>query len=909
MLDFGCMAQDGQRDEFVGNGDAPLHRETLRTTPMMAQYLEIKAANPGLLLFYRMGDFYELFFDDAETASRALGIALTRRGKHHGEDIPMCGVPVRAADEYLQKLIRLGHRVAVCEQMEDPAEARKRGAKAVVERQIVRLVTPGTLTEDSLLDSRRHNYLLSLTRRRGETELAAAWIDISTGEFAAMRGEMGRLAAEIARLEPSEVIFPDSLASDASVNALLRDFGPAATPLPAVRFDGTGAEARLLKYYGVTALDGFGAFSPGEVAAAGALLDYVELTQVGRLPNIRPLRSAADGATMLIDQATRNNLEIVRTLAGERRGSLLDVIDETMTGAGSRLLAAQLSAPLTDVAAIDARLDAVGFVLDNGRLRSALRATLASMPDLDRALARITLGRGGPRDVAALGRGLVLAHDLAALLERETLVGVPQLIAKVRLALEGDSDGIGERIARAFGADLPLQARDGGFIAAGWQAELDAARRLRDDSRNVIAAMQADYAGRTGVKSLKIRHNNVLGYFVEVGQQHVAALKAVGDEFIHRQTVASAMRFTTVELGSLEERIDEAAGRALALELAVFEEFAAALAARAPAIAAIASASAELDVLAALAELAERRSFVRPLVDDGTAFAIVGGRHPVVERALAETAGAAFIANDCSFSTEDGDKRIWIVTGPNMAGKSTFLRQQAVIALLAQMGSFVPAARAHVGIVDRLFSRVGAADDLARGRSTFMVEMVETAAILNQATPRSLVILDEIGRGTSTFDGLSIAWACLEHLHEVNRCRTLFATHFHELTALSAKLDSLGNLTMKVKEWHDEIVFLHEVERGAADRSYGIHVARLAGIPPLVTARAEAVLRLLEKSEQRAGRRELVDDLPLFSRAPPASPKPEPVRERMSTVNPDSLSPREALDLVYELRRMLGSSA
>ncbi|HKQ94323.1 MAG TPA: DNA mismatch repair protein MutS [Aestuariivirgaceae bacterium] len=903
------MAQDGQRDEFVGNGDAPLRRDVLRATPMMAQYLEIKAANPGVLLFYRMGDFYELFFDDAEAASRALGIALTRRGKHLGEDIPMCGVPVRAADEYLQKLIRLGHRVAVCEQMEDPAEARKRGAKAVVERQIVRLVTPGTLTEESLLDPRRHNYLLSVLRRGGQGEFAAAWIDISTGEFAAMRGEPGRLAAEIARLEPSEVIFPDNLATEASLMTLLRELGTASTPLPPARFDVATAEARLLKYYGLAALDGFGAFSPGEVAAAGALLDYVALTQVGRLPNIRPLHGAADGGTMLIDHATRNNLELVRTQSGKRDGSLLAVIDATMTGAGSRQLAGRLSAPLTDAAAIDARLDAVGFLLAGETLRAALREKLKAVPELDRALARITLGRGGPRDVAALGRGLVIARDVAALLERDSLGGMPHIVDAIRSNLSGDADEVGGEIVRAFGPDLPLLARDGGFIAPGWRPQLDAARQLRDDSRKVVAGMQAAYVERTGIRSLKIRHNNVLGYFIEVGQQHVAALKAAGDDFIHRQTVASAMRFTTVELGDLQERIDEAAGRALELEIGIFEEFVAALAARAPAIAATAAALAEIDVLAALAELAARRGFVRPLVDDSTAFTIVGGRHPVVEHALAGTGASTFVANDLSFTTPEGEKRIWIVTGPNMAGKSTFLRQQAVIALLAQMGSFVPAARAHVGIVDRLFSRVGAADDLARGRSTFMVEMVETAAILNQATPRSLVVLDEIGRGTSTFDGLSIAWACLEHLHEVNRSRTLFATHFHELTALSARLDSLGNLTMKVKEWHDEIVFLHEVERGAADRSYGIHVARLAGLPPLVTARAQAVLDLLEKSEQRAGRRELVDDLPLFSRASPPSPKSEPLRDRIAAVNPDALSPREALDLVYELRRMLGPPA
>ena len=909
LLESG-MAQDGQGENFHRRSSGPQGTIVERASPMMAQYLEIKAANPGLLLFYRMGDFYELFFEDAEAASRALGIALTRRGKHLGEDIPMCGVPVRAADEYLQRLIRLGHRVAVCEQTEDPAEARKRGSKSVVQREIVRLVTPGTLTEDSLLDPRRHNYLMALAVHRGGAELAVAWIDISTGEFASASCDRARLAVEAARLEPSEIVLPDLLFEDAALVGGLREIGAALTPLPSARFDSINAEARLKKHYGVAALDGFGTFTRAEIAAAGALLDYVSLTQVGRLPNVGPLRSQAEQGIMIIDAATRANLEITRTLAGSREGSLLGAVDETVTGSGGRLLAARLSAPLTDVAKINDELDAVEMFLADAPLRSKVRTKLKELPDLDRALARLALARGGPRDVAAIGQGLGVARAIgAALANVASLGGPPARVAQAREVLSREV-GIDREIAVALGTELPLLARDGGFIAGGFRADLDAARRLRDDSRKVVAELQSAYVEKTGVRSLKIRHNNMLGYFVEVGQQHAAAVQASGQGgFIHRQTIASAMRFTTVELGDLEQRIVEAADRALQIELEVFDALVASVVAASRAIADAASALAELDVHAALAEIAGARGYVRPIVDDGADFVVTAGRHPVVERALSRSGAGTFVANDCSFSLAEEERRIWIVTGPNMAGKSTFLRQQAIIALLAQAGSFVPATSAHVGVVDRLFSRVGAADDLARGRSTFMVEMVETAAILNQATSRSLVILDEIGRGTSTFDGLSIAWACLEHLHEANRCRALFATHFHELTALSAKLPRLGNLTMKVREWQDEIVFLHEVERGAADRSYGIHVARLAGLPDPVIARAEEVLGLLEKSEQRAGRRELVDDLPLFSAA---APRPGPVRsaleEKLSSIAPDELTPREALDLLYDLRRMLGGA-
>nr|WP_239025074.1 DNA mismatch repair protein MutS [Rhodoligotrophos defluvii] len=888
-------------------------------TPMMAQYLAIKQQHPDCLLFFRMGDFYELFFEDAGNASETLGIALTKRGKHLGEDIPMCGVPVHAAEDYLERLIRAGYRVAVCEQTEDPAEAKKRGAKSVVQRAVVRLVTPGTLTEDSLLESKRHNYLAALTRLRARDELALAWIDISTGDFACCLVTADTLGAEIARLDPGEIVVADSLLADDTLAGTLRLQKAPLTPLPSSRFDSTNAEKRLKAHFAVGALDAFGAFSRAEIAACGALLDYVMLTQVGRAPLIRPPSQRQQSEVMLIDGATRSNLELTRTTGGERRGSLLDSIDRTLTSAGGRLLSDRLAAPLTDPRAINDRLDTVAFFLEFDRMRADIRGQLKAAPDFARALSRLTVGRGGPRDLAAIGAGLRAAAEIRAVLEQDTgLVDKPAELAGIVAVLRRDNGTLADRLAGTLADDLPLNPRDGGFVRPGFVAELDEQLRLRDQSRQVIASLQNRYADETGVRSLKIRHNNVLGYFIEVGAQHGEKLTApaLAGRFIHRQTLANAMRFTTVELADLESQIAKAAERALAIEMAIYDELVAAVTEQAGLIAEIAEALAGLDVSAALAQLAEDERFVRPQVDHSRAFSILQGRHPVVERALRQAGDGAFVPNDCDLSADgqsNAGRHIWLITGPNMAGKSTFLRQNALIAILAQTGSFVPAASAHIGVVDRLFSRVGAADDLARGRSTFMVEMVETATILNQAGERSLVILDEIGRGTATFDGLSIAWACVEHLHEVNRCRALFATHFHELTALADRLGRLANATMKVREYHGELVFLHEVGPGAADRSYGIQVAKLAGLPTAVIDRATEVLRVLEQSEQASSRRELVDDLPLFAAARPVSAVPaqpaqpagpSAVEQVLAEVAPDNLTPREALDVLYRLKSL-----
>jgi DNA mismatch repair protein MutS len=863
-------------------------------SPVMAQYLAVKQSHADHLLFYRMGDFYELFFADAVKAAAALGIALTKRGKHEGEDIPMCGVPVHAAEGYLAKLIRHGFKVAVCEQMEDPAEARKRGSKAVLKREVVRIVTPGTLTEESLLDAHSHNFLAALAE--ASEGLGLAWVDISTGDFAVQPLGAGDLGAALARLSPSEILLPDRLLAREDLASALGDWKARLSPLPSLRFDSEAARRRLEAAFAVKALEGFGSFGRAEIAAAGALVDYLQTTQVGRLPRLAPLRRIAAGAAMEIDAATRRNLELSQSLSGERGQSLLGSIDRTVGAAGARLLASWLAAPLTDPAAIGRRLDMVEALLADARARADLRARLKQAPDVERALSRLLLGRGGPRDLAALGDGLAAAAALRRRLGEKSDLPVGLVEATVGL---GDHAVLVEELRRALAPDLPLATRDGGFVAPGYRQELDDLRALRDESRRLVLELETRYRAETGIASLKIRHNNLLGYYLETGSAHLEKLTRAG-AFIHRQTMANAARFTTVELGELESRIASAGDKALALELAFFAELVASAGRSAETIAAAAGAMALVDVVAALAELAEEKDYCRPLVDDSDAFAVQGGRHPVVEAALAAQQAGSFVPNDCDLGRK---QYLWLVTGPNMAGKSTFLRQNALIAVMAQMGSFVPARQAHVGVVDRLFSRVGAADDLARGRSTFMVEMVETAAILNQAGQHALVILDEIGRGTATFDGLSIAWACLEHLHEVNRCRALFATHYHELVALAARLPALSPHAMRVKEWQNEVVFLHEVAPGAADRSYGIHVAKLAGLPAAVLARAEEVLATLEKGEQAGALTRLAEDLPLFAPRPVAS-KTSPVDEALKAIDPDRLSPRQALEELYRLRRL-----
>ncbi len=877
-------------------------------TPMMAQFLEIKADHPDFLLFYRMGDFYELFFEDAVVAARTLDITLTKRGQHQGAEVPMCGVPVHSHLSYLHRLIAAGHKVAICEQLEDPAEAKKRGSKSVVKRGVTRLVTAGTLTEDGLLEARASNYLAALAKAGDRFGLA--WLELSTGAFVTLAVADGGpglgLSGALAQIEPREILITERLTQDPALFEVLQAVKDRLSLEPDARFDSRNAEKRLLAAFDVGTLDAFGSFSRAEIAAAGALLNYVELTQKGQVPRLDPPRPLGAGTAMEIDAATRRSLELTRTQSGEKKGSLLNAIDRTCSAAGARLLAAHLAMPLTDPAAIENRHAAVAFFVDAPELRERVRKSLEECPDMERALSRLSLDRGGPRDLAAIRETLRVGFSVAAaLMEKPELLPLPPAVENARTALLGQ-EALADLLTRALAPELPLQARDGGFIAPGHSDRLDALRTLRDDSRRHIAALQARYAEQTDIQSLKIRHNNVLGYYVEVTPRHADALMtgAHAETFIHRQTLASAVRFTTTDLADLERQFSEAGDKALAVELDLFAALRADVLALAEPLAALARALAALDVAASHAALAAQWSYTRPRVDDSLAFAIAGGRHPVIEQALAQGEGQPFIANDCALPPDD---RLWLLTGPNMAGKSTFLRQNALIALLAQIGSFVPARSAHIGVIDRLFSRVGASDDLARGRSTFMVEMVETAAILHQATERSLVILDEIGRGTATYDGLSIAWAAIEHLHDGNQCRALFATHYHELTALAGSLDALSCHTMKVKEFKGEVVFLHEVEAGAADRSYGIHVARLAGLPRAVIARAEAVLKKLESSKDASPAASLTDTLPLFSAAAPikteqAGPLADPLAEALEAIDPDAMTPREALETLYRLK-------
>ncbi len=856
-------------------------------TPMMAQYLALKAEAADCLLFYRMGDFFEMFFEDAKVAAAVLDIALTARGEHDGVPIPMCGVPVHAADAYLARLIKAGHRVAIAEQTESPAEAKKRSGKTLVSRAIVRVVTAGTLTEEALLDARTANWCVAIGEAAGGVAVAAA--DISTGRFELIECDAASLGAELARLAPAETI-----ASEATA------FGEAATMLrPRADFDSGRGETRLKALYDVATLDGFGQLGRAALAAAGGLVAYLDHTAKGAIPFLRPPRLAQTTQQMAIDAATRESLELTQTTGGARKGSLLDAVDRTVTAAGARLLAADIGAPLMDRGRIEARVDLVTLLAEDSGLREALRVALRSMADIGRALGRLAAGRGSPRDLGQLRDGLDGAWRLGERLGK--IEQPPALLGELAPALRGHGALI-DLLTRALVASPPIDASDGGYIAPGYDAALDDLRDAGAGGRRAIAALEAEFRTRTGVTALKIRHNGVLGYHIEVPARFGDALMKPESGFTHRQTMAGAIRFNAPELHEVALKVTQAGAHALAAEAAHLEDLIAAALAKREAVAATADALARLDVSAGLAERATEGGWARPALVDHACFDIVGGRHPVVEDALAKR-GERFVANDCRLSE---DSRLWLVTGPNMGGKSTFLRQNAAIAVLAQAGSYVPATAATLGLVDRLFSRVGASDNLARGRSTFMVEMVETAAILAQATPRSFVILDEVGRGTSTYDGLAIAWAVVEAIHEDNRCRCLFATHYHELTRLAERCDALTLHHVRAREWKGELVLLHEVSEGPADRSYGLAVARLAGLPPATIARAKAVLSKLEAGRAKTGGLAAgLDDLPLFAAAMEvAEEQCDTIRAEVETLDVDALTPREALETLYRLKAL-----
>ena len=843
------------------------------STPMMKQYFEQKEQYKDTLLFFRMGDFYEMFYDDAVTASKVLDIALTKRGKAD-DATPMCGVPAHAYEAYLLKLIKAGYKVAICDQLESPEEAKKRGGyKEIVRREVIRVVTPGTVTEENLLEGARPNYLLAVAA--DGNDLAISWVDISTSEFFTAQITENMLASELARIHPSEILLPTSMLGRENLFEVLGDWKKKLSPQPDNMFDPKRSENKLKSFYKIIALDAFGALSRQQISASGVLLEYLALTQIDALPALPFPKNFASSNFMQIDAGARSSLELV---SGE--ANLFRTINCTQTSCGARLLYSMLSAPLRYQEGINQRLDSVQFFIDDRGLCSDIRHFLAQVPDLERAAARLAVGRGLLRDMLAIRTSLVLAVEI-----KERLIGrdLPHLL-KENISNIKPLSNLLAKLTDAFKDEVGVHLKDGGFVREGYSNELDTLLNIRDHSRGLIEELRARYAAESGIPNLKISYNNVVGYFVEVTAQNA---KKLGEGFVHKQTMANAMRFTTMDLSNLQTKTLSAAEDALALELQIFTEISAEIRKNMEQLTVTASSLAFVDVCSSFAELAVENNYTRPQIDESTAFEIKGGRHPVVEL------NTKFIANDCDLT----NKNLWLLTGPNMAGKSTFLRQNALIAIMAQIGSFVPAAHAHIGCVDKVFSRVGASDNLARGQSTFMVEMTETAAILNLATSHSLVILDEIGRGTATYDGLSIAWAVLEYIHNNVKSRTIFATHYHELCAL--ELPRIALYSMKVKEWKDQIIFLHEVGKGAADRSYGIHVAELAGLPKTVTQRATAILKDLEG---KSTKNQPAASLPLFSQ--PDAPEKSAMEKLLENIDPNNLSPKEALELLFKLKNL-----
>jgi len=862
-------------------------------TPAMRQYTELKARYPDTILFFRMGDFYEMFYDDARVASKVLGLALTSRSK--GSDaIPLAGLPYHAVDGYLAKMIRAGYRVAICEQMEDP-----KAAKGVVRRDVVRVVTPGTLTDETLLEDKEANYLAAALLEADKAGLA--WVELSTGKFFCEDVPLAAACDELARLGPAECLLPEE-ALDAAPPEIRRLRSAANAPLvkrPAYVFDADDAARRLREHFGVATLEGFGvADMPLGVRAAGAVLQYLEETQKTALGHIRRLAAVRHGRYLYLDETTIRSLELVRTMRSEgRENTLLSVLDHGRTAMGGRLLRTWMQFPLADVERVNARLDAVEELAGEKALRDDLRAGLDEVADLERIVARVSVNRAGPRDLLALGRSLGRMPAIKARLADRSAARLNTLQNRIELLPE-----LRALLERAIADDAPAVLRDGGFIRPGFSEELDRLRDIRSSGARWLAEYQGREAQRTGIATLRVGFNNVFGYYIEVTN---ARADKVPPEYVRKQTLKNAERYITPELKEHETEVLGAEEKALAMEQRLFQEVREQVAGQTAAIQSLADALAETDLLAALAEVAVRNRYARPVVDDSLDLELADSKHPVLDLAL----GSEFVPNDCALSA-DGC-RLVILTGPNMAGKSTYIRQVALVVLMAQMGSFVPARSARIGVVDRIFTRVGASDELARGQSTFMVEMTETANITNNATDRSLVILDEVGRGTSTFDGLALAWAITEHLARSVRCRTLFATHYHELTELSDILPATRNFNVAVREWEDDVVFLHKIIPGGTDKSYGIHVARLAGVPREVVDRAAEVLASLEDQHvDDEGRSTLAQRANHAGRKPPGGGGQLPlfgdtghvVVNELRKLDLDAMTPLEAMNKLKELK-------
>lgn len=884
-----------------------------KATPLVAQYMQIHNEYPEYLLFFRLGDFYELFFEDAKTVSKTLGLTLTRRGKYKGEDIPMCGVPFHSYETHLARIIKAGYKVAICEQTEDPKEAKKRGNKSLVNREVVRLVTAGTLTEDPLLNSKSNNFILCYNKFAGK--IGAAWMDISTGEIYTQafnigsENEVAILSMLLLKVQPSEIVVPESHIQDKNIYNLLKNNTNQLSVWTDERFNPLNTRKNILDAYHVEDLQAFGDFTTNEVCAAGALIDYVQNSQKGNLPLLQPLVKMTSSTVMEIDNATRRSLELTISLNGTRDNTLLKSIDCTLTSAGGRLLVSRINNPLKEKDLINSRLDMIEFFIQYPKARTAIREILKETGDIERALGRLIIGKGGPRDMLGIKNTLNLTPKVRNILRFQSQTSdiempIPPVLQNVMTNL-GEHSSLVNKLQKAIISDnTPTHARDGGFIRGGYSSALDAINTLRCDSQKVIINLQNKYIEGTRIANLRIRFNSLIGYYIEVPNKNAESMMQ-NPNFIFRQSVLAATRFTTAELTELENEIRSASDKYLAMELKLFDDLLNDIRANSSYIVKASQAFAELDVATSLAELAVTNNYCRPILDDSRIFAIEGGRHPVVEQALKANGNDVFVANDCYM--DDNYNNLWLLTGPNMAGKSTFMRQNAIIAIMAQMGSYVPATKAHIGIINKIFSRVGASDDLARGQSTFMVEMVETAAILNKADERSFVILDEIGRGTATFDGLSIAWAVVEYLHNVNHCRTIFATHYHELTSLKDQLPNLSLHCMRVKEFDNEVIFMHEVTTGTADRSYGINVAQIAGLPAKVIKRANSVLHNIERQNKGLSAEQVAQELPLFEYANDAQTNSKQlsiIEEELQKLNLDELSPREALEKLYELKNM-----
>lgn len=894
---------------------------TPNVTPMMQQYLEVKKNHQDCLLFYRMGDFYELFFEDAVTAAAELELVLTRRGEHQGKEIPMCGVPHHAHENYLNKLIKKGYKVAICEQAETPEEAKKkRGYKAVVQRNVIRIVTPGTITEDNLLEGFSANYLIGLSKSANKYLLAAC--DISTGEFFINSHEKEKIISEIEKLNPKEILLSDQIFTDRNFDEVFSRYKKIITTQSKSLFTGKRGEEKIRDFYNITAIEHL-KLNHDELGLCGALLDYVQSTQISSKPNINFPKKNEFNDFMDIDFSTQASLEIFRSSDGSTKNSLFGNINKTRTSSGARFLQKALTKPLINSLEIDARLDSVEFFFKNNELTDQVRKELKNIPDIERIISRIHLNRSTPRDLEGLKYGIKSSLNLNFIFSNIDAKILPNNIRK-HLNISDKIQEILFLLDEAITNGAPALLSEGGYIKEGYNPKLDDYRKTKDNSVNILNALVEKYRSETGINTLKIKHNNILGFFLEVTPTN--ADKAP-NYFIHRQTLAGNVRYTTQELREVENKIVNSQSYALALELEIFREICEKIKNSSNEILLLAKFIAEIDFYSSLAVVADENNLTRPTIDNSTIFELHDARHLIVENNLKNK--NSFTANNINLNDEN---KVWLITGPNMSGKSTFLRQNAIIGILAQIGSFVPARSAKIGIIDKLFSRVGASDNLAKGQSTFMVEMSETATILNNATERSLVILDEIGRGTSTYDGISIAWAVLEYIHNKINCRTLFATHYHELTSLNKKLPKISLHTTEIKEWNDEIIFSHKIIEGAAGKSYGINVAKLAGVPNKVTARAEQILKILEEKNQDNPLKIFNDDLPLFATSnsntskniyneefsdnknleevnsrqylssPQNSNKNNKIISELTYLNLEEISPKQALDILYSLK-------